>query len=241
MYNILFLGRGPIAIKCYDLISKYPDFFNIKSIIGDNKLHNKIKYDISFIPNITRNEKQIINIIKFNDINMIISIQHIWILSTDILKLVDYFAFNLHNAKIPEYKGYNTISHAILNNEKEYTTTIHWVVPEVDMGDIAYEESFRILETDTAETVYKKSINVAVLNFQKFINDLINNNEIPRKKITSIGTFYKYNDINNLKEIKDIYDFEEVDTKVRAFDFPNKEPAYYILNNTKFYIKRNYL
>lgn len=38
--------------------------------------------------------------------------------------------------------------------------------------------------------------------------------------------------------IKSMNDFIEVDRKTRAFDFPACEPAYYKINDIKFFVKR---
>ena len=75
---------------------------------------NSKKNNIKFISNEKKNENEIIDSIKEHKINLIISVQHCWIFSDKILKSVNGNAYNLHNAKLPDYKGYNTINHAIL-------------------------------------------------------------------------------------------------------------------------------
>ena len=47
---------------------------------------------------------------------------------------------NLHNAKLPDYRGHNSISHEILNGETKHTTTIHKIAKEVDRGEILLEK-----------------------------------------------------------------------------------------------------
>ena len=50
-------------------------------------------------------------------VDLILSIQYNWVVATETIDLVKGRAFNLHNARLPDYKGYNSISHAIANGD----------------------------------------------------------------------------------------------------------------------------
>lgn len=128
----------------------------------------------------------------FNEssISALIMIQHEHILSEDEIERFGGYVFNLHNAKLPEYRGSWSISWALYNGEKEYTTTIHWVVPRVDAGDIAYETTFPIDFKDDVVSLYEKSKWFAVVNFRRLVSDLLMGNEIPRKQQDGNPMFY---------------------------------------------------
>jgi len=217
--KILYAGEGLIKRNCFDILQNWAFQHKIFLYMLENKTSENIVIDA---------------IDKFN-LNILISMHSSRIFSEEILEAVNWNAFNLHNAKLPDYKGFNTISHAILNGEKIYTTTIHWIVPEIDCGDIAYEEEIQI-KGDTAYSLYHRSIIAATRNFKKLLNGLENNN-IPRIPQIGEGKFYKKSDLNNYREIRDINNIDEVDVKSRAFHIPPYEPAYYILKGKKFYIK----
>lgn len=189
--NILFLGRGQIAKRCLLEMEESDD---IKAVVCDSMVKEVVRPLIEVIDITNRNEELILQAIKKHSINILISVQHLWILSPEILNAVRGKAYNLHNAKLPEYKGYNTIQHALRNGEKEYWTTIHIIEPEVDSGDILYERSFPIEEVDTVASIYYKSIPFAVENFRDFMKELYAGGNFPRKKITQAGHFYKKRD-----------------------------------------------
>lgn len=239
--KILFLGRKPIAETCIKwLMNYYYGEIKIFAAVTDTKFYENVfsRYECStiFIDNSQRNDDEIIKLLEENDINYIISIQHKWILTKRTIQAVYGNALNLHNAKIPEYRGYNSLSHEILNGDESHTSTIHWMDEKVDLGDIAYEESIKIQKDDTAYSLYKKSIDASFRNFKKLINDIARNRSIPRKPINGNEQFYCKNSIHKLKEVKNIKNYEEVDKKARAFYFPPYEPAYFILNGEKFYV-----
>ena len=79
-------------------------------------------------------------------INMIISIQHPWIISKSILDAVDGFAFNIHFGKLPEYRGHHLGIHSILNGEKTFTTTCHWMAQKEKAILTESESEFMVTE-----------------------------------------------------------------------------------------------
>ena len=240
--SIFFLGRGPIAERCF-LLCKDVMTVDIKGVCSNDRFKEKFlkeTNDIPFISNKKRNEDAIADIVKGNKVDFLISVQHPWIFSKDLLDKVDNRAFNLHNAKLPEYQGFNSISHAILNGDTTYTTTIHWIVPIVDSGPIAFEETIDIDKKDTAKMLYDKTVEASAKNFINLIEHLINKQNIPKRQATGRPRFYKKDEIIALKKIDNIIEYEEVNTKIRAFSFPPHEPAYFCLNNERFYLSKNH-
>ena len=60
---------------------------------------------------------------------------------------------NIHPALLPNYKGLHTHARAIAAGEKEAGATVHWVVPEVDGGEIILQASVPVMPDDTAEAL----------------------------------------------------------------------------------------
>ena len=107
---------------------------------------------------------------------------------------------------------------------------------EVDMGDIVLEREIKVEDDYTSKILYDKAEVNALKLFEEFIHLLETQNTFERKKISEEGVFYKKESIEKLKEIENILDFDEVDRKARAFSFPPFEPAFFIINNKKYYV-----
>jgi len=155
--RIILLSRGELGLYCYHLLKRYG--FEVCAVVSNNSYaHLSQPYlfsqaiidDIPFVSNDKRNEEELIRIIKAKKVEYLLSVQHIWVLSKKVLNLVKG-AYNIHNAKLPNYKGYYSISHAILNGDKTYTSTVHYMAPKVDSGDIIFEKTIEIAQTDTAK------------------------------------------------------------------------------------------
>jgi len=214
--NMLYLGQGPIADRCLLIAKEW-------SIRGRLKLCRM------------SNESAIMETINRFHVGTLISVHNPLILSNEVIDAVNGNAFNLHNAALPKYKGFNSIGLAILNGDEEYTTTIHWVVPEVDCGDIAYEERILIKRDDSAQSLYWRTVEAAAVNFNKFLYGWVEDT-IPKKQQIGKGCFYKRHDLDQYREIQNIHDFQEIDVKARAFYIPPYEPAYFLLEGKKFYV-----
>ncbi len=241
--NAMFLGQGRIAANIIQEIMAVEQQvpMDIRVVVSNAQFvaeFNK-KYaqrEILSIDNANRNVNQIEQAIVENNINLLISVQHPWILPASTLDLVGKYAFNLHNAKLPDYKGYNSISHAILNNDTDYTSTIHWMDPEVDKGDIAYEASVRILPDDDALSLYLRSIDSSMDIFNIFLKDMAAEIAPPRKPMGDGGMFYPRGLASTYKDITNVTDTAEWDRRIRASFFPPFEPAYVKIKSRKYHL-----
>ncbi len=245
-YRVAFLGQKRIAEKCLKLLLQKSDIFSLELLVCDQSLEMVCSEyssadSLEQLSNKERNEPAIVDKIHKKQINLLISVQHPWILSKEVIDAVSEFAFNLHNAKLPEYKGHGTISHALLNGESRYYSTLHWLAEKVDLGDVAYEQPVAIEDKDTAFSLYEKSLPNCVSVFKQFVDSLSNGAAIPRKDISSLpGTFYGKDEIFERKVIADLNDNQEVALKARAFYFPGFEPAYGLTRQGKQHVIPDY-
>lgn len=233
-YNVLFLGERRIANAALRIIlsGEYSDFFAIKAIVTNEDTHNFVlkefpEAELEFISNSARNSSKIIKAIESKAINLIISVQHNWIIPVEVLEKVGYLAFNLHNARLPDYKGYNSISHAILNDDAVYESTIHWMEEEVDTGDKAFVGYTQIASSDTAKSLYHRTIDTCLMVFTELLQALASNQEIPRLSYQGKnGVFYAKDSIQEILNVTNITDSSKLNKIVRAVYFPPLNAAY---------------
>jgi phosphoribosylglycinamide formyltransferase-1 len=60
---------------------------------------------------------------------------------------------NIHPALLPAFKGLNTHERALQAGAKVHGATVHFVVAEMDAGPIILQQSLRVHDTDDAETL----------------------------------------------------------------------------------------
>lgn len=241
--NLLILTSSKNQIISYlkRISKKYKNKVRLKAISLDGNL--KIKKVKIINTKTKKRENELINIIKTKKINFILSFTYKWILSKKILALVNYNAFNIHGAKLSQYRGNHTSIIPILDNKKFTYVELHQMNDFVDSGQIIRSSKIKINDIDTGETLSNKIIKKGCILMDQFIKNLNNVNylakikslKLSNKKINS--KFISKNSIIKLKKIDNIKDKQEVLSKTRAFDWKDYEPAYYKIKNKKIYLR----
>jgi methionyl-tRNA formyltransferase len=98
--------------------------------------------------------------------------------------------FNFHPAPLPEYKGRDLCYHAIMNGEKEFGATLHYMDEGFDTGDIVAVERFGIEESWTAEDLSREAINRSKNLFINFLPKILETRVFFRRQSVG-GTYYK--------------------------------------------------
>lgn len=248
MLKIMFLGQKPIGELCFEqLLAGQNSNYNIVAAVSNkdkenvwwngNKIYERCKDEnIAFLDNLKRNEEQIKELIINEKINSIVSVGHGWILSNEILELVDYEAVNLHLAKLPEYQGNFTYNHAILNGEKEYGVTLHWMTQHIDFGDYIFIKYFPVSDDDTAYSLYLKAVDEGMILFNQFIDFISEGKKLPRKQMEGEQHFYSRTSLQGLRQMQCSDKPEDIARKSRAFYFPPYESAYFLIGGKKYYV-----
>tara|TARA_B100000686_G_scaffold342679_1_gene422276 strand:+ start:752 stop:1552 length:801 start_codon:yes stop_codon:yes gene_type:complete len=242
-FRIAFFGEGRISAEALQLISDVPFMseFEVGLLVTSETVRRSaiergvVSDSVPFISNSRRYVEETLSVIEKTDIDIVLSVQHIWILAPEILDAVGGNAFNLHNAQLPEYKGYNSVSHAIINGDETFHSTLHWMDPVVDSGDIAFEGVIPILPDDTAVSLYERSVASAVEQVRLLLQG-VKEGHVPRRPLEGDGRFYRRGELETLKNLTQVSDEMEIDRLVRGAFFPPHEPAYVEKSGRKHYL-----
>src|SRR4051794_413720 len=63
---------------------------------------------------------------------------------------------NVHYSLLPQYRGRANVNWSIINGEQAAGISIHLVVPDLDGGNLLYQESVPIELNDTAASIYER-------------------------------------------------------------------------------------
>ena len=130
-------------------------------MISDNKNAHGIYYAKKFkIPYIlvdTKNKnyenKILLNLKKYK-ISFICLAVYMKIISNNIIKYFKNKIINIHPSLLPKFKGLNTFSRMLKNNEKKAGCTVHFVDERLDSGKMIIQKKFFINNNDN-ETILK--------------------------------------------------------------------------------------
>jgi phosphoribosylglycinamide formyltransferase 1 len=63
---------------------------------------------------------------------------------------------NIHPSLLPSFKGMRAVEQAIAAGVKITGCTAHWVVPQVDSGEILVQAAVPVLADDTPDTLHAR-------------------------------------------------------------------------------------
>lgn len=75
------------------------------------------------------------------------------ILPADVLQVPPLGAVNVHGGLLPQYRGPHVTQWAIINGEREWGVTLHYIDEGVDTGPIVADRRFALLESDDALSI----------------------------------------------------------------------------------------
>ncbi len=238
MQSIIFLGSKPIGYYCLEYLLQQQTALNLK-VIGvlsnDNITFNAA---LSVKRLAENNQIPIIETLEeMPFVDIMYSVQYHQILKPQHLAKAK-IAFNLHMAPLPEYRGCNQFSFAIIDGKKEFGTTIHAMDASIDHGDIAFEKRFSIPENCWVQDLYTITEKESIHLFKETLPAIVNNNiefVTQQSLLEKRGTSMHYRkDIHTIKQIDPTWPADKIDKHIRATSMPGFAPPFYKIGNHTF-------
>jgi len=114
-----------------------------------------LKYNIDYLYPIKINSQEFIEKAKTYDIDLLVSMSFDQIFKAEILKVPRIGVINCHAGKLPFYRGRNILNWALINDEKEFGITVHFVDLGIDTGDIIKQNCYPINDSDDYNSLLK--------------------------------------------------------------------------------------
>lgn len=127
------------------------------------------KLDIPFLIEKNVNDSEFLKTIEQYDADIFISMSYNQILKKEILSIPPKGFINCHAGSLPFYRGRNPLNWVLINGEKEFGITVHFVDEGIDTGDIIIQKTFPITINDT----YKSLLDLAIIECANILLDAI--------------------------------------------------------------------
>lgn len=183
-------------------------------------------------------EESSIEKLKLMELDYIFGIHFPYIIPKAVLDIPSIGFLNLHPAFLPFNKGWHTPSWAIMD-KTPYGATLHFMAEVLDGGDIVHQKNQSISAADTANTLYRKVLQLEKEVFFEAFDDLVKKSpkRIPQ---SSEGTAHSRKELKAIQEIKpdeDIRPLELID-RLRALTTNKRsEAAYFVVDGKKFGVR----
>lgn len=124
-----------------------------------------------------------------------------------------YGTFNLHASLLPQYRGAAPINWAIINGETKTGVTTFFIDEKIDTGAIILQEETFIKETDNAEDLHDRLMELGAKTVIRTVKRIEDGNfeTTPQPNSGSLKVAHKIHketcEINWDKDLEDIYNF----------------------------------
>lgn len=196
MLKIGYFADGPWSHQAFEKIINDKqisiEFICVRFDTKDQTLKNYAKeYKIKYLKHEDINSNEFISLISKYNCDLFVSMSFNQIFKSKIINLPKYNIINCHAGKLPFYRGRNILNWVLINDEKEFGITVHFVDEGIDTGDIILQNTFLISDDDTYSTLLKTSYMECANILYEAILLFINNNivRIKQNDISPIG-FY---------------------------------------------------
>jgi len=180
---LLLLNEKNIIIKFICLRYQKPDFKLIKFA-----KKNKIKY---FILNKINSRFSIKKIKSFN-LDIMVSMSYNQKFNKQLIDHCRFGILNCHAGNLPFYRGRSPLNWVLINDEKFFGITVHYVNQKIDRGDIILQKKYSINDKDDYSSIFKKAIQNCPKLLIESLKLVINKKDIPIKQtsISKKGSYF---------------------------------------------------
>jgi len=172
--KIGYLADGPWSHLAFEKLVN-DDTIDIQFIVPrsdttDQTLKNYAdKHGIDYLFPVKINMEEFIATVKSYDSDLFVSMSFNQIFRKSIIEVPKYGVINCHAGKLPFYRGRNILNWALINDEKEFGITVHYVDEGIDTGDIIKQNCYPINENDD----YNSLLEVAYIECATILYDAI--------------------------------------------------------------------
>lgn len=232
--KIGYFADGPWAHKAFDKIISDDSIEILFVMVRYDKqdpvlieLANKNNIPVELCENI--NSKNFVDKARLYQADLFVSMSFNQIFRKEMINLPRYGTINCHAGKLPFYRGRNILNWALINDEKEFGITVHYLDEGIDTGDIILQKVYPITDEDDYGTLLVRAYDGCADVLYRAIK-LIQSGEVNpvnQNTIDPVGTYFGIRQpgdevINWNQTSREIFNF------IRALSIPGPQAMSWI-------------
>jgi methionyl-tRNA formyltransferase len=123
--------------------------------------------------------------------DLFVSMSFNQIFKSQIINAPKLKTINCHAGKLPFYRGRNVLNWVLINDEKEFGITVHFIDEGIDTGDIILQRTYPITDSDNYNTLLERAYDGCSLILFEAVKQIQDNsfNRVPQKSIHPVGLY----------------------------------------------------
>lgn len=150
------------------------------------------KYKIDYIENANVNSDDFLRQLNSYECDLFVSMSFNQIFKERILKMAPRGIINCHAGKLPFYRGRNVLNWVLINDEKDFGITVHYVDYGIDTGDIILQKTYPITMNDNYKTLLELAYSECANILYESVKLIQNGSQvrISQESIHPVGTYF---------------------------------------------------
>ena len=156
--SVGYFADGPWSHEALKKITS-DETIEIKFICARDDIPDEIlksaalKLGIDFFTHPRINSYEFYNQVAGYDCDLFVSMSFNQIFKSKLINLPPLKIINCHAGKLPFYRGRNVLNWVLINDEREFGITVHYIDEGIDTGDIILQRTFKIEDADDYSTI----------------------------------------------------------------------------------------
>lgn len=191
-----YFADGPWSHNAMDMLLARPGlviaFVCARYDNPDPKLREKAESEgIPFLVHGNINSSDFLASVRSYECDLFVSMSFNQIFKKVVIEAVPLGVINCHAGKLPYYRGRNVLNWALINDEKEFGVTVHYVDEGIDTGKIIRQRTFPITDNDDYSTLLERAYVGCTEVLEEAIGDILggNVNRIAQDDIHPFGIY----------------------------------------------------
>ena len=137
------------------------------------------------------NSNEFLRRISKYDVDLFVSMSFDQILKKRTIDFPKLSSINCHAGKLPFYRGRNILNWVLINDEKEWGITVHYIDEGIDTGDIILQNVYTISDDDDYCSLLNKAHTECAEILYEAIKKIQNGSvqRVPQKEIDPVGLY----------------------------------------------------
>jgi|SRR3989344_2068112 len=241
--SIILMANDKVGLAIAKYLSDQKE--NISALVLHSKNTAKLSKEIrrctqtkEIIYSDQLNDVRIIKRIKNLNPDLLITAWFGYILKKELIDIFPFGCINLHNSYLPFNRGKHPHVWAIYEGTP-YGVSIHYIDEHIDSGDIIAQKTITVYPTDTAGTLYEKSIKEIVKLFRSVWPKLKQGKIKPKPQDINLATHHYAKNVELLDfiDLNKKYSARKLIDQIRSRSFSDRTYAYFLHNGKKIFVK----
>lgn len=115
------------------------------------------KYEIPLLLHKNINSSEFLEEVKQYNADLFVSMSFNQIFGKTVREMPPLKTINCHAGKLPYYRGRNILNWVLINDEKEFGITVHYIDQGIDTGDIILQKTYEITDEDSYASLLERA------------------------------------------------------------------------------------